>query len=176
MTDVVVPTRIADPSALADLVGQEIAVGEWFEISQERIARFAEATDDRQWIHLDPARAAAESPYGGTIAHGLLTLSLIVALVERAVVIDGVQMVVNYGFNRVRFPSAVPSGARVRARVSVEAGVSMGWREVVGAAGRCVSLEHFGASADYATIFREFGITAEAVALAAEGSITDARG
>jgi transketolase len=64
----------------------------------------------------------------------------------------------------------------VRARVSVEAGVSMGWREVVGATGRCISLEHFGASADYATIYREFGITAEAVALAAEGSITDSKG
>jgi len=121
MSDVVVPTHVASPSALADLVGQEIAVGEWFEISQARIAQFAEATDDRQWIHLDPVRAAAESPYGGTIAHGLLTLSLIVTLVERAVAIEGVRMVVNYGFNRVRFPSAVPSGARVRARVSVEA-------------------------------------------------------
>lgn len=114
-----VPTRIASPSALAPLVGQEIAVGAWIEISQERIARFAEATDDRQWIHLDPARAAAESPYGGTIAHGLLTLSLIVPLVERAVAIDGVRMTVNYGFNRVRFPSAVPSGSRIRARIAV---------------------------------------------------------
>jgi acyl dehydratase len=119
MPDVAEPTRIASPSALAEMVGQEIAIGEWIEISQERIARFAEATDDRQWIHLDPARAAAESPYGGTIAHGLLTLSLIVTLVDRAVVIDGVRMVVNYGFNRVRFPSPVPSGSRVRARISV---------------------------------------------------------
>ena len=119
MSDVVTPTRIASPAALADVVGQEIAVGEWFEISQGRIAQFAEATDDRQWIHLDPVRAASESPYGGTIAHGLLTLSLIVTLIERAVVIDGVRMTVNYGFNRVRFPSAVPSGARVRVRVAV---------------------------------------------------------
>jgi acyl dehydratase len=111
--------RIPSPAALAEHVGREIAVGEWFEISQERIARFAEATDDRQWIHLDAARAAAESPYGGTIAHGLLTLSLVVPLIERAVAIDGVRMTVNYGFNRVRFPSAVPSGARVRARVAV---------------------------------------------------------
>jgi len=113
--------HLPSPAALTEHVGHEIAVGEWFEISQERIALFAEATDDRQWIHLDAARAAAESPYGGTIAHGLLTLSLVVPLIERAVAIDGVRMTVNYGFNRVRFPSAVPSGARVRARVSVGA-------------------------------------------------------
>lgn len=119
MSDAPAPTHVKSPAALRDLVGQEIAVGEWFEISQARIAQFAEATDDRQWIHLDPDRAAKESPYGGTIAHGLLTLSLIVELIERAVKIDGVAMTVNYGFNRVRFPSAVPSGARVRVRVAV---------------------------------------------------------
>jgi acyl dehydratase len=113
------PVRIASPAALAGFVGQEVAVGDWTEISQDRIAQFAEATDDRQWIHLDPARAAAESPYGGTIAHGLLTLSLIVPLIERAVAIDGVRMTVNYGFNRVRFPSAVPSGSRIRVRVVI---------------------------------------------------------
>jgi acyl dehydratase len=112
-------TRVPSPASLAEHVGSEIAVGDWLEITQERIARFAEATDDRQWIHLDAARAAAESPYGGTIAHGLLTLSLIVSLVERAVHIDGVRMTINYGFNRIRFPSAVPSGARVRARIAV---------------------------------------------------------
>ena len=136
MTDAT-PVRISSPAALADHVGQEIAVGDWLEITPERIAQFAEATDDRQWIHLDPARAAAESPYGGTIAHGLLTLSLIVPFVERAVTIDGVRMTVNYGFNRVRFPSAVPSGARVRPRITVGAvetvsgGVQVTWHVTI---------------------------------------------
>jgi acyl dehydratase len=136
MTDAT-STRISSPAALADHVGHELAVGEWLEISQERIAQFAEATDDRQWIHLDPSRAAAESPYGGTIAHGLLTLSLIVPFVERAVAVDGVRMTVNYGFNRVRFPSAVPAGARLRPRVAVGAvesvagGVQVTWHVTI---------------------------------------------
>jgi len=129
--------RVASPSALAAHVGQEIAVGDWLEVTQSRIAQFAEATDDRQWIHLDPTRAAAESPYGGTIAHGLLTLSLIVPFVERAVAIDGVRLTVNYGFNRVRFPSAVPAGARLRPRVTVGAvdhvsgGVQVTWHVTI---------------------------------------------
>ena len=114
-------TRLDSPAALARHIGEEIAVGDWLDVGPERVQRFADATDDHQWIHLDAARAAAESPYGGTIAHGLLTLSLIVALVERAVVVDGVRMTVNYGFDRVRFPAAVPVGARVRARVAVVA-------------------------------------------------------
>jgi acyl dehydratase len=116
--------RIADlpsPNALTPLVGQEIAVSDWWDVTQERIQRFADATDDHQWIHLDAARAAAESPYGGTIAHGLLTLSLIVPMIYQAVRIGGVGMIVNYGFNKVRFPAAVPAGSRVRGRVAVAA-------------------------------------------------------
>ena len=113
------PATFDSPAALADRVGHEIAVSDWFDVTQDRIARFADATEDRQWIHLDPARAAAESPYGTTIAHGLLTLSLIVPMIYQAVRIDGVGMIVNYGFNKVRFPSAVPSGARVRGRIAV---------------------------------------------------------
>jgi acyl dehydratase len=116
--------RIADlpsPDALTPLVGQEIAVSDWWEVTQERIQRFADATDDHQWIHLDAARAAADSPYGGTIAHGLLTLSLIVPMIYQAVRIGGVGMIVNYGFNKVRFPAAVPAGSRVRGRVAVAA-------------------------------------------------------
>ena len=125
--------RFPSPGALAEHVGSEIAVGEWYEITQDRIARFADATDDRQWIHLDAARAAAESPYGGTIAHGLLTLSLIVPMIYQAVRIEGLGMIVNYGFNKVRFPSAVPAGARVRGRIAVTAvepvrgGVQVTW-------------------------------------------------
>lgn len=111
----------ASPSALAARVGGEIAVSGWFDVTPERVDRFADATDDHQWIHLDAERAAAESPYGTPIAHGLLTLSLIVPMIYQAVRIDGVAMIVNYGFNRVRFPSAVPVGSRVRGRISVAA-------------------------------------------------------
>jgi acyl dehydratase len=120
-------------AAIAARVGEEVAVSDWFDVTQERIARFAEATDDRQWIHLDAARAAAESPYGTTIAHGLLTLSLIVPMIYQAVRIDGVAMIVNYGFDKVRFPSAVPAGSRVRGRIAVLAaqevrgGVQVTW-------------------------------------------------
>jgi acyl dehydratase len=114
-------TRLTSPAALADHLGQEVAVSDWLEVGPERVQRFADATDDHQWIHLDAARAAAESPYGGTITHGLLTLSLVVPLVTQALAIDGVRMLVNYGFDKVRFPAAVPVGARVRARVAVVA-------------------------------------------------------
>lgn len=117
-------TRLDSPAALARLLGQEVAVSDWMEITPERVRGFADATDDHQWIHLDAERAASESPYGGPIAHGLLTLSLVVPLVQQAVVIDGVRMIVNYGFDRVRFPSAVPVGSRVRARVAVAAAES----------------------------------------------------
>lgn len=99
-------------------VGREIAISDWFTVTQEQIARFADVTDDHQWIHLDQARAARESPYGTTIAHGFLSLALIGALVRNAVSIGGQKLSVNYGLNRVRFTSAVPSGARIRARVT----------------------------------------------------------
>lgn len=105
--------------ALAGLVGQELGVTDWLAITQERINQFAEATEDRQWIHLDTERAARESPYGGTIAHGFLTLSLLSHLMKQAVEIRGVRMGVNYGLNRVRFPAPVPAGARIRARISL---------------------------------------------------------
>ena len=114
-------TRLESLAVLATRLGQEVAVSDWLDVGPERVQRFADATDDHQWIHLDAARAATESPYGTTIAHGLLTLSLIVTLVEQAVAIDGVRMTVNYGFDKVRFPAAVPVGARVRARVALVA-------------------------------------------------------
>jgi len=110
--------EIADVSHLREHVGRELAVSEWFTITQERIAQFADATDDHQWIHLDRERAARESPYGTTIAHGFLSLSLVAALVKDAVSIGGLRLSVNYGLNRVRFVSAVPAGARLRARVT----------------------------------------------------------
>ena len=110
--------EIADVSHLRAHVGRELAVSEWFTVTQERIAQFADATDDHQWIHLDRERAARESPYGTTIAHGFLSLSLVAALVKGAVSIGGLRLSVNYGLNRVRFVSAVPAGARIRARVT----------------------------------------------------------
>lgn len=107
---------IDDVNTLRDRLGRELAVSDWIDVPQERIDRFAEATDDRQWIHVDPARAAAESPYHATIAHGFLTLSLMSTLARRAMSFTATGMAVNYGLNRVRFMSAVPAGARVRGR------------------------------------------------------------
>ena len=106
------------PQSLKEFVGREIGVSEWFQITPERIEQFAEATEDRQWIHLDRARASKESPYGATIAHGFLTLSLISHLVKDVMEIQGgVRLAVNYGLNRVRFPAAVRADSRIRARV-----------------------------------------------------------
>jgi acyl dehydratase len=104
-----------DIPALRARVGQEIAVSDWLEITQQRIDQFAEATGDHQWIHVDPARAATELPGGRTIAHGFLTLSL-VSLMLRSTFRIAVRMAINYGSNKVRFITPVPSGSRVRAR------------------------------------------------------------
>ncbi len=103
------------------LLGQEVSVSDWLEVSQERINQFAEATGDHQWIHLDVERAKAESPYGTTIAHGFLTLSLLPCLMQSAVKFKlSTKMGINYGLNRVRFVSAVPAGSRIRARVALQ--------------------------------------------------------
>jgi acyl dehydratase len=119
---------------LSALVGHEVAVSDWIEVSQERVDQFAEATGDRQWIHVDVERAR-QGPFGGPIAHGFLTLSLLPALIEQAFRIEGVRMGINYGLNKVRFVSPVPVGSRLRARFfllateSVESdGVQMTWR------------------------------------------------
>jgi acyl dehydratase len=111
---------LKNPQSLKEFVGTEIGVTEWFRLAQERIDQFALATEDRQWIHLDRARASKESPYGGTIAHGFLTLSLISRFVHEMMRIEsGVRLAVNYGLNRVRFPAAVPAESRIRARVGL---------------------------------------------------------
>lgn len=103
------------------LLGQEVAVSDWLEVSQERINQFAEATGDHQWIHQDVERAKTESPYGTTIAHGFLTLSLLSGLMQSAVKFNlPAKMGINYGLNRVRFVSAVPAGSRMRARVALQ--------------------------------------------------------
>jgi acyl dehydratase len=108
--------RIDDVRSLRGRVGEEIAVSAWLPITQARIDAFAEVTGDRQWIHVDPGRAAAESPLHTTIAHGFLTLSLLSALIHEAIDFNGLRMAINYGLNRVRFVAPVPTGSRVRAR------------------------------------------------------------
>jgi acyl dehydratase len=114
------PVVVDTPLSLKDFIGREIAVTEWFTMTQERIQQFAEAIEDRQWIHVDRERAQAESPYGTTIAHGFLTLSLVSHFVKQAIQFrGGVRMGVNYGLNRVRFPSAVRADTQIRGRVSL---------------------------------------------------------
>jgi len=108
------------PDSLKEYVGNEIGVSEWLAITQERIAQFAEATEDRQWIHLDRERAEKESPFGTTIAHGFLTLSLISRFMKDVIQVrSGIGMTINYGLNRVRFPAPVRAGSRIRARVTL---------------------------------------------------------
>ncbi|WP_404850435.1 MaoC family dehydratase [Dietzia kunjamensis] len=98
--------------------GTDLGVTDWLEIDQSRIDQFADATDDHQWIHCDPERAA-DGPFGATIAHGFLTLSLLAGFLENLFRIEGAPMTVNYGLDKVRFPSAVRVGSRVRARGEV---------------------------------------------------------
>jgi len=110
---------VVDLSDLGGLVGREVATSDWLLVTQERIDAFADATGDHQWIHVDTERARTETPFGATIAHGFLTLSLLTALMHDAVTVDGPRMTLNYGLNRVRFVSPVPSGSRVRARIAL---------------------------------------------------------
>jgi acyl dehydratase len=106
------------PDEVIKAVGEHLGYSEWREVDQQRINAFAEATDDPQWIHVDPERAKA-GPFGTTIAHGFLTLSLAPSLVSQVYRIDGVRMGINYGLDKVRFPSSLPSGGRVRAGVEL---------------------------------------------------------
>lgn len=122
--------------ALQALVGRELGPSPWLEVGQERILAFARATEDLQWIHVDAARARA-SPFGGTIAHGFLTLSLLPWMIEQVAAVPGGRMTVNYGLDRVRFTAPVPSGSRVRGRFTVarvepvEGGAQVAWSVVV---------------------------------------------
>jgi acyl dehydratase len=103
-------------NGLAELkaqAGADLGHTGWLEVTQERVDRFADATDDHQWIHVDPERARS-GPFGGTIAHGYLTLSLLIPLFSELLVIQGIGMAVNYGLNKVRFPAPVPVGAKIR--------------------------------------------------------------
>jgi acyl dehydratase len=118
---------------LSTHAGGEIGTSDWLVVSQEQINTFADATGDHQWIHVDVARATAETPFKSTIAHGFLTLSLLSTLLRSTVTVDGLRMAINYGLNRVRFVSPVPAGSRIRARVTlsnvgtVEGGVQATW-------------------------------------------------
>jgi acyl dehydratase len=122
---------------LAACVGQEVAVSDWIEITQARVNQFAESTGDHQWIHVDVERAKA-GPFGAPIAHGFLTLSLLPAFFDTALDIRGARMGVNYGLNRVRFPSPVAVGSRLRGRMTLQAaepidreGLQLTWLVVV---------------------------------------------
>jgi acyl dehydratase len=116
------PKRIIDsPDSLKDLVGQEIAVTDWFNVTQERIQQFADATLDHQWIHVDVERARRESPFKAPITHGFLTLSLLPYFMHEALQIkQGVRLGLNYGLNRVRFVSPVRAGSNIRARITLQ--------------------------------------------------------
>ncbi|MCW2683135.1 MAG: putative enoyl-CoA hydratase 1 [Blastococcus sp.] len=103
------------------LVGTELGSSEWHEVTQEHVDLFAEATGDHQWIHVDVERAKAESPFGGPIAHGYLTLSLLAPLSGQVLLVTDTAMAVNYGLNKVRFPAPVPVGAKVRLTASLKA-------------------------------------------------------
>lgn len=107
-------TVFSSPDELLDAVGAELGTTDWIQIDQGRIDLFAEATGDHQWIHVDPA-AAADGPFGATIAHGYLTLALTNQFLPEIVRVDGVSMGINYGTNKVRFPQPVPVGSKVRA-------------------------------------------------------------
>ncbi len=123
---------------MAGLVGKEVAIGDWIEISQDRIDQFADATDDHQWIHIDTERAAKESPFKTTIGHGFLSLSMLSKMSHDTVRVKGnFKMGINYGLNKVRFPAPVPSGSKLRGRFAVQAfdehdwGVQRTWRITV---------------------------------------------
>jgi acyl dehydratase len=104
---------------LKSAVGTEIGVSDWVDVTQERINKFAEATGDEQWIHIDPERAAREMPGGTTIAHGLLSLSLIPMFIRSAIGLKGLRNTLNYGANRIRYLTPVPAGSKLRGRISV---------------------------------------------------------
>ncbi|MDT0379283.1 MaoC family dehydratase [Streptomyces sp. DSM 42041] len=112
------PRVFTSAEELRAAVGEELGVSDWLEVDQKRVDLFADATGDHQWIHVDPERAA-DGPFGGTIAHGYLTLSLLPAFVPQVIRVDGVRMGINYGVNRVRFPAPVPVGSRLRARAEL---------------------------------------------------------
>jgi acyl dehydratase len=122
---------------LRDKIGQEIVTSDWLEITQQSIDQFAEATEDRQWIHVDVERARRESPFGAPVAHGFLTVSMLSRLLNDSIDFGPARMGVNYGFNRLRFTGPVPAGSRLRGRFTlnnleeIEGGVQATWGVIV---------------------------------------------
>jgi acyl dehydratase len=137
------PQRIIESvEELRSLVGEELGVSDWLEVTQQRINEFADATEDHQWIHVDVDRARAETPFKSTIAHGFLTLSLLPHFASQTIKVKGdFKMGINYGLNRLRFVSPVPAGARIRARFRLAAvedvagGIQLMWSATVEAEG-----------------------------------------
>ena len=125
--------EISNLAELKALAGQEVAMSAWVEVTQARIDQFADATGDRQWIHVDPERCRRESPFGCTVAHGFLTLSLLSGMLGNALRMPDMKMGINYGLNKVRFPAPVPVGSRLRARITlltvsdIEGGARLEW-------------------------------------------------
>lgn len=130
-------TRFAGVEDAKARLGQEIGVSDWMLIDQPRVDAFAQVTGDRQWIHVDVERAKRESPFGGPIAHGYLTLSLLARFAGECIAVEGIRLAVNYGLNRVRFAAPVKVGSRVRARFvlgsveDIRGGAEMVWQAVV---------------------------------------------
>lgn len=122
-----------DIQSIKNEIGKEVSVSDWFEITQERINAFADATGDHQWIHIDPVRAKEESPFKKTIAHGYFTLSLIAKFSGECIGNNNTKMAINYGSNKVRFPSPVLVGSKIRAHFQldcleeIEGGVQVQW-------------------------------------------------
>jgi len=127
------PRQIAGIEQLRDLVGEEIGPSDWRTVSQEQINAFADVSGDHQWIHTDIERAERESPFGTTVAHGNLTLSMVDSFRPELIEQKGIAIGVNYGFDRVRFPAPVPAGSRIRARAQVQSVEELGdgWWHVV---------------------------------------------
>ena len=133
--------QIASLAELKTLPGQEVAVSDWLQITQERINQFAQASGDHQWIHVDAERCRQESPYGMPVAHGFLTLSLLPMLLSASISFPPCKLAVNYGLNRVRFPAPVLVGQQIRGRMLLQSlediagGVQMVWQVTVEADG-----------------------------------------
>ena len=132
-----IATRFSGIADAKARVGQEIGVSDWMLIDQQRVNAFAQVTGDQQWIHVDVERAKRESPYGGPIAHGYLTLSLLAKFAQECIAVEGIKLAVNYGLNRVRFAAPVKVGSRVRARFvlgaveDITGGAQMLWQAVI---------------------------------------------
>ncbi len=118
--------KLDKPAALAGYVGKEIGTTDWVPVTQKEINLFADATGDHQWIHVDVERAKKESPFKGPIAHGYFTLSKMPELIGKVLAVGGSKLTVNYGLNKVRFPSPVPVGKKIRAKVGVKSVKDLG--------------------------------------------------